>query len=201
MNKAEFLEQLRSSLNGLPQGEIAERISFYEEIIDDRIEEGLSEEEAIEAVGPVNTIVLQTVAETPLTSLVKEKIRPKRKMKAWEIVLLVLGSPLWLSLLIAFYAVIFSMFVVLWSLVVTLWAVFISFIAGAVGGIAAGIILGSRGNGLQALLFVSAGLVLIGLSVYMFYISKAATKGMAKLSKKLVLGIKHMFVKKREEES
>ena len=201
MNKAEFLEQLRSSLNGLPQGEIAERISFYEEIIDDRIEEGLSEEEAIEAVGPVNTIVLQTVAETPLTSLVKEKIRPKRKMKAWEIVLLVLGSPLWLSLLIAFYAVIFSMFVVLWSLVVTLWAVFISFIAGAVGGIAAGIILGSRGNGLQALLFVRAGLVLIGLSVYMFYISKAATKGMAKLSKKLVLGIKHMFVKKREEES
>ena len=46
MNKQEFLKNLRVSLSNLPQEEIEERIIFYSEMIDDRIEEGLSEEEA-----------------------------------------------------------------------------------------------------------------------------------------------------------
>ena len=46
MNKQEFLNQLRSGLNGLPHEEIEERVMFYSEMIDDRVEEGLSEEDA-----------------------------------------------------------------------------------------------------------------------------------------------------------
>lgn len=200
MNKAEFLQKLRKELSGLPIGEVEERISFYEEIIDDRVEEGLSEEEAIEAVGPVNTIVIQTIAETPLTKIVSERVRPKRKMRGWEIVLLVLGSPIWLSLLVALYAVIFSVFVALWSVIVALWAVFVSFIACAVAGLAAGAVLCFRGFIFQGIVFFCAGCVLIGLAIYMYFACKAATKGMAKLSAKLVLGIKHLFVKRKEEE-
>ncbi|MBO4653267.1 MAG: DUF1700 domain-containing protein [Lachnospiraceae bacterium] len=199
MNKAEFIQKLRKELSGLPIGEVEERISFYEEMIDDRVEEGLSEEEAIEAVGPVNTIVIQTIAETPLTKIVSERVRPKRKMKGWEIALLVLGSPLWLSLLIALYALIFSLFAVLWSLVITLWAVFISFIGGAIAGFGSGALLCIQGHIIPGVALISAGCVLVGLSIYMYYACKAATKGMAKLSAKLVLGIKHMFVKKKEE--
>ena len=47
MNKEEFLNSLRKRLKGLPNNEIEERISFYSEMIDDRVEEGMSEEEAI----------------------------------------------------------------------------------------------------------------------------------------------------------
>ena len=47
MNKQEFLVQLRNALSGLPKDDIEERIEFYSEMIEDRIEEGLSEEEAI----------------------------------------------------------------------------------------------------------------------------------------------------------
>ena len=199
MNKAEFLQKLRKELSGLPIGEVEERISFYEEIIDDRVEEGLSEEEAIEAVGPVNTIVIQTIAETPLTKIVSERVRPKRKMRGWEIVLLVLGSPLWFSLLIALYAVILSLFTTLWSVVVALWAVFISFIGGAIAGLGSGVLVCIQGHIIPGIALISAGCVLIGLAIYMYFACKAATKGMAKLSAKLVLGIKHMFVKKKEE--
>ena len=46
MNKEKFLDALRRRLSGLPQEDIDERIAFYEEMIDDRMEEGLSEEEA-----------------------------------------------------------------------------------------------------------------------------------------------------------
>ena len=198
MNKAEFLEDLRKSLSGLPQGEIDERISFYEEMIDDRVEEGLTEEEAIEAVGPVNTIVLQTISDTPLTKIVKERVSPKRRMKIWEIVLIVLGSPIWLSLLIGALAVLISVYAVLWAVVITMWAVVVSFVAGAVAGIAGGIFLCSRDNLMQGLLFVSAGLVLAGLSVYAFYGCKAATKALAKVSAGIALRVKRWFVRKEE---
>ncbi len=43
MNKQAFLTQLRKGLSGLPQEDIEERLAFYSEMIDDRIEEGLSE--------------------------------------------------------------------------------------------------------------------------------------------------------------
>lgn len=68
-------------------------MTFYAEMLDDRIEEGLSEEEAVAAAGAVEEIVRQTVDETPLAKIAKERVRPKRHLKAWEIVLLALGSP------------------------------------------------------------------------------------------------------------
>ena len=47
MTKKEFLSSLRSKLQGLPPSDIDERISFYSEMIDDRMDEGKSEEEAV----------------------------------------------------------------------------------------------------------------------------------------------------------
>ena len=46
MNKREFLASLRNGLYGLPQDDIEERLGFYAEMIDDRMEEGLTEEQA-----------------------------------------------------------------------------------------------------------------------------------------------------------
>ena len=47
MNKLEFIAELRDRLSGLPQGEVEERLSFYSEMIDDRMEDGVSEKEAV----------------------------------------------------------------------------------------------------------------------------------------------------------
>ena len=46
MSKQEFLDQLRARLSGLPRQDVIERLNFYSEMIDDRMEEGLSEEDA-----------------------------------------------------------------------------------------------------------------------------------------------------------
>ena len=51
MNKLEFMRRLREALSGLPQEELAERLTFYDEMIADRTEDGLSEEAAV-AVEP-----------------------------------------------------------------------------------------------------------------------------------------------------
>lgn len=198
MSKQEFLEQLRKGLSGLPRRDIDERLDFYSEMIDDRMEEGLSEEEAVREIGDVDALVSQIVAEIPLTRLVKEKITPRKRLKAWEMVLLVLGSPLWLSLTVAGFAVLLSLYVVLWAVVVSLWAVFASFMGGAFGGLAAGIVFVCNGNLPTGIGMIGAGLVCAGLSIFLFYGCKAATKGTLWLTKRIVLGIKSRFVKKEE---
>ena len=78
MSKQEFLAQLRKGLSGLPQDDIEERLAFYGEMLDDRIEEGISEEEAVSAIDSVDEIVQQVVAEIPLAKIAKEGIELKR---------------------------------------------------------------------------------------------------------------------------
>lgn len=196
MGKQEFLVQLRKGLSGLPQEDIEERLTFYSEMIDDRMEEGLSESEAVSAIGTVDAIITQILSDTPLTKLVKEKAKPKRTVKPWGIVLLILGSPIWLSLLIAAFAIILAAYIVVWSVVITLWSIEASFAACTLGGIVSATVFLFQGNGFTGLAMLSAGVICAGLSIFMLYGCKAATKGILLLTKKMALGIKSLFVGK-----
>jgi len=196
MSKQEFLEQLRKGLADLPREDIKERLTFYSEMIDDRMEEGITEEDAVSRIGPVDTIISQIKADIPPAKLVRESITPKKQLKTWEIILLVLGSPIWLSLLIAAFAVILSLYISLWSVVISLWAVFSSLIGCAFSGVIAGIIFACSNNVLSAIAMHAAGIICAGLSIFMFYGCKAATKGTLILAKKFVACIKNCFHKK-----
>jgi uncharacterized membrane protein len=59
MNKQDFLAQLKESLASLPANDAEERLCFYSEMIDDRMEDGLSEGEAILSIGSVPEIAAQ----------------------------------------------------------------------------------------------------------------------------------------------
>ena len=194
MNKQKFLAQLRDGLSGLPQNEIEERLTFYSEMIDDRMEEGLSEAEAVSQIGPVNAALAQILADTPLTTLVKEKVTPKRGLKAWEIVLLILGFPLWFPLLTAGFSVVLSLYIVIWSVVISLWSVQVSFAACAIGGALAAVIFTLQKHTIPALAMLSAGICCAGISILLFFGCKAVTKGVLLLTKKIVLGIKTMMI-------
>ena len=119
-----------------------------------------------------------------------------RKLPTWEIVLLVFGSPIWLSLLIAAFAIILAAYIVVWSVVITLWSIEASFAACTLGGILSAAVFTFQGNGLTGLAMLSAGVICAGLSIFMFYGCKAATKGVLLLTKKKALGIKTLFVGK-----
>ena len=86
MSKEEFLTELSKKLSGLPESDIRERVDFYREMIEDHVEDGISEDEAVAEIGNVDEIVAQIMSEVSLTRLVKERVRPKRKLKTWEIV-------------------------------------------------------------------------------------------------------------------
>ena len=196
MLKQEFLNALREGLTGLPEADIEERIAFYGEMIDDRIEEGRTEEAAVAEIGTVEEVVQQIVEETPLTRLVKEKIKPKRKMRAWEIVLLILGFPLWFPLLAAAGAVVLALYVTLWSLVIALWAIEVAFIVSAVALLCGAVVFFVSGHGLAGMFALGAALILAALSIFLFFGCVAASKGIVLLAKKIVIGIKNLFVGK-----
>ncbi len=198
MDKQEFLTQLGKELSCLPQDDVEERLNFYSEMIDDRMEEGRSEEDAVSAVGSVEDIAGQIIADTPLATLAKERIKPKRRLTVWEIVLLVLGSPVWFSLLVAAFAVVLSLYVVLWAVIISLWAVFVSVAGCALGGVAAGLGFVFSGYSTTGIAMIGAGIVCAGLSILLFFVCKGATKGALQLTKTTARGIKNCFLKRRE---
>lgn len=198
MRKEDFLCELRESLSGLPQSELDERLAFYREQIDDRMEDGLSEEAAVSAIGSVNDIVLQVVDEYPFPELIKVRIRPKRKLSAGLVTLLVLGSPVWLSLLIALFAVILAVYVSLWAMLVSLWSVFVSLAVSAVGCLFGGVALVCGGYVSTGIVALAAALVCAGLSILAFFGCKGATKGVLRLTKTLVLSAKKRLIRKEE---
>ena len=87
MSKQEFLAQLRKGLSGLPQDDREERLAFYSEMIEDQMEDGLSEDEAVSAVGTVDEIVAQVVAEISLVKIAKERVKAKRRLSAGKSVI------------------------------------------------------------------------------------------------------------------
>ena len=196
MTKQEFITALRNGLYGLPQEDIEERVNFYCEMIDDRVEDGVSESDAISEIGDVKNIVSQILMETPLTKMVKEKVKPKSAIRTWELVLLVLGSPIWLSLLVAALVVILSLYISVWSIVISLWAVFGSLVGWFIGDVVSGIAMAVCSNTFSGLFSLSAGLVCGGLAIFMFFGCKSISHGMVFITKKTALGIKRLFLGK-----
>lgn len=197
MTKQEFLAALQDGLRGLPQSDIDERVSFYAEMIDDRVEDGLSEEEAVAAIGSAEAIAAQIIADIPIAKLVKHKMAPRR-LSTLAVVLIAFGFPIWFSLLIAAVAVAFSLYVTLWAVIVSLWSVFAALVGSAFGCLVGGILFLCMGKTFSGLATIAAALVCVGLSIFAFYGCKAASKGVVLLTKKMGLAIKKACLRKGE---
>ena len=195
MNKQEFLARLRKRLSGLPQNDIDERLAFYSEMIADRMEEGLLEEEAVAEIVSADEIAALAAADIPTDKNEKENSKGQRRLSAAETVLLALGSPLWLSLLIAGFAVILALFISGWAVVISVWAVFASLAVSAFACLAASAVV-FLSDALGAAALFAAGLVCAGFGIFIFYGAKAAAKGLMLCTKKSALWIKNHFVRK-----
>lgn len=196
MSKQEFLIKLCCALKGLPESDIEERIEFYSEIIDDKMEEGISEAEAVASLGNVDDIAKQILASTPIIKIVKERINKKVSLKVWEIVLLVLGAPIWLSVLVSVLSVVLSIYICLWVVIISLWSVFASLCACVLGGIASGVIFACTNQLYAGIAMWSASICIAGISIFAFFGCRAATNGLLLLTKKIALWIKKCFIKK-----
>lgn len=185
MTKHQFLISLNERLSERPRQEVEERLRFYSEMIEDRMEDGLSEDEAVAAVGSVEHVAAQIREEIPPVSFPESPVQKKRRGTG-EILLLILGAPLWIPLLIAAAAVVFAVYVSWWAVLISLWAVDIALGCCTFGCLVFGAAYCIRGSGAVALAFLSAGLVCAGLTVLLFFGCKALTKGSVLLVANLI---------------
>jgi len=199
MKKDEFLFELRKKLRGLPKNDIESKIGFYSEMIDDLIEEGMNEEEAVAKIGSVDEIVDTILVDTPLSKIVKEKAKPKKKVTAMEILIIILGFPLWFPLLLTALILCFVGYILLWVLAIVVYSIFIAVTVGILGGIGVAIYYLIVNNSFYAGILISGAIVCAGLSILLFYGCIYTTKGIIKLTKKLLLGIKRMLVGKGDK--
>ena len=188
MTKQEFLDALRKYLTGLPQDEIEERISFYSEMIDDEVADGKSEEEVIAQIGSIDDVVMEIAGGIPLVKLVKEKI------KAWEIVLLILGFPLWFPLLLTGLILALVFYLLIWILVIVSYAVEASLIVASVGALV--VFIASMAGGQFNLISLGISIMCAGGAALFLFVCYWATKGTLKFTKFLSIKIKKSFIRK-----
>ena len=197
MTKKEFLAKGRKALSHLPKEELEERLAFYGEMIDDRMEEGLSETDAVMQILKSE----ETVAHLFLDeSFEEEKDEEKKGMgEGAKTALIVAGSPLWFALTVAAVVLWITLAATAFSVVVAVWSVFISFAVTAPVSVLGGIGIALFGRPLAGVAMVGVGLICAGLAVFTYYGAKAVGKGGWWLVKKSVAAVKKCFEKKEKK--
>lgn len=184
MNKKDYLDRLEALLSCLPQDKRTEAVSFYEEAIDDRIEEGMSEEDAVSAMGPVGITAEMILEELPAVPRVVAKTKRKSPVLLW--VLAIAGAPVLLPLAAAFLLVAVAVYLCIWIVAACIWAV----AAALVLALPLGMYMAWCGfvTGLPAFAVAQAGmgLVLCGIGLLVFSLAFSASRGLATLSQKWV---------------
>ena len=180
MTREEFLNRLGELLACLPAEQIEDTKAFYAEAIADRMEDGMSEEEAVAALGTPGEVAEATLDDLP--AVPRAIARTRRRSNALLWVLATLGSPVWLSLLVAFAAVALSVYVCIWAMALCVWAVAAAL--GAAGAaalalVAAGVAIG---NVPYALAMLGSGLALIGGALLVGAAAWAISKQIARIS-------------------
>ena len=197
MTMNEYLSALAAGLSQLPEEERKKQIGYYEELFADMREEGLSEEEIAEKLGGPEKAAEEILAEMPLPILIKSRVKPKKGWNVLTVILLILGSPIWLSIAIALLAVILSVYVVIWAVAIVLFAVVLSILAVGIFGIvlfAANVALAP----IPALLVLGLGLICLGLTIPAFMGAVAAAKGVCRLTGRIAKWIRSLFIRKEE---
>lgn len=128
MDKTQFCALLGNKLKPyLSPKEMYKTLNFFEEMIDDRIDEGLSEEEAVSQLGDINIIVDQILDE--------HNIGKKQTKLVWRFIPRELGFinivllfPAWITI----FSLVASLFIVILSII---FSIVFSIIAIFIGGI------------------------------------------------------------------
>lgn len=188
MNKAVFLGQLDRELKGIEKSEKAKFLSYYTEMIEDRMENGVSEEEAVQGVGIPKQIAGEILEEQGG----KEGKHMALGTKILFGVLMVLGSPLWGSLLLAAVLLILSGYIVIWCLPFITGAVSLSAAVTAVISVVGSVILLFQ-NPISGVFQLGTGVFLAGIAILSGLLTFFLARIFVSVSKKVMIAIAGVF--------
>ena len=195
MNKTDFMLQLNNALHKahVPQNEARDAVQFYAECVDERVEDGATEAEAIEGLGSIDSIVESVVADLPKAA--RGIGRLDSGNKALKVILLVLTFPVWGSILVSLALVATALIAVLWSLLAAAAALWIACITAGLAGIAALVHGAANGAGQAGALGFGIGIALSGLAVVLLPLMVYVCRWLAFATVRLSLWVSRPFMK------
>ena len=193
MTEKEFLSAIEKGLRDISAEEREKTLEYYKEMIEDRMESGQTEEEAVADIGNADDIVAQILAESPPAAQTENK---KPGFSPLVIVLLVLGAPIWASLALSAVIVVFAVYIVIWSLIISLYAVAVSFGGAALGCILSAAASAFAGEFTTMLFYIGAVLFFAGAAVLLFIAAHKAAGLAVKLSVFIAKSIIGIFKRK-----
>lgn len=199
MNKNEFLGELERLLDKLPAAEVRQSIDFYAEVIDDRMEDGATEQEAVAALGSVETIANQIVGEMP--AVPKAVARIKTSNRFANIVLAVVLSPIWVPLSAAFILTVAAIYVAIWAVIASLWLCIVILLAMGPIGIVGFIWNLTTGFPLTGVFILGTGLTSCGLGLFAILGMRSVSSGLVHLTRLFARSVKSLFVREKAEGS
>ncbi len=173
MKRDEFLSELNKRLNHIPELEKTKVIDYYKECIDDKIEDGIPEDVAIKSFGNLDNIVNNIEYELPIALVVKDKFQKKtsKNSKTKNIIitiLLILGFPIWGSLLLAGASVVLSIYFTAWIVIIFLLGIYLVCAIGGFSEIIFGMISIFTFSPLVGIAYIGAGLVISGIVICLY---------------------------------
>lgn len=185
MTKKEFMDALSWQLKALPKKEKKSSLSYYEEMIGDRMEDGMSEEEAVAAAGTPEEAAEEIFKGLSLIDKARMTISKggrTRNATKTEKVLFWFSLPILIPLVIAAVSIGLTLFIVSWALFISWCAVVAAFILGGIGVIVLGIADFVRGGIAGRLMLIGAGIACAGVGLALI----PTVKPLFKLIKKTV---------------
>jgi uncharacterized membrane protein len=183
MNKEEFLKELAFYLQKMNDTEKNKFLIYYDEMISDYVENGMTEKDAINKIGTPKKI-----AEELLSNYDSVKLNlPSTGSRVLNITLTIIGFPLWGSVLLSIILLVFSLYVLIWC---------VPFATGAgCAGFLASSIIGIIGTPFVMAKSISIGMMQLGTGIASIGISLLLGIVTIFLSKKFVITTKKLNIK------
>lgn len=189
MKKIEFLQTLRERLKAFQKSEVQSIIDYYEELIEEKKETGIKEEEVIASFGSIENIIPKVTADLVFTRSSTQQTSP---LKNFWIILGICASPILIPIGIALGAIVFSLVIVVFSLLISLLASEVAIIVSLIPMVISMIVSGTD----FSIIILTIGLCLIAIAI-LFYLSLLTIQ----VGKKALQSINRFFSKRIKQKT
>ncbi|MHC9532157.1 DUF1700 domain-containing protein [Dellaglioa sp. L3N] len=189
MNKSKFIKELGEELKYYQATDIVKTIAYYDEMIDDRVEAGESEADIMASLEKPSQIAM-SLGQTEQPEIQKKF---SSLSKTFIVVLLILGSPLWGSLVLTAGILIATGYFLIW-LVPTLAGIFaFSFVlGGSLSLVLSAFVVFNQGFVIGLMQF-GLGFVMSGVGILCAAMAWSSTKYLIKVSVRLTHWLNRLF--------
>ncbi len=192
MTRSEFMWGLANALAGLPQSEITRITEYYDELFNEAIDEGKTEEEVCASLGNPDDIAERVRAEM---AFVRAEQKPDAKsMNAVLLVIIGLFAlPIGIPIAIALVSVMFGLFVAALAVVFAFGAAVVAVGIAGLACMVAGVAACAAGGAWFGIALFGAALILFGLSILggvgSYSLVRAMLRGIVRLCRSMYNGV------------